>query len=118
MFYIGRNVTVSCLISADEFLDINITPTISWEVSYSELDGQTVTETIESSEISTITPVIFVTSLEYSPILRDMTFTCFGSVEPTQLSPDLVGSEETNETLILIVPGILCLLMFECSEHM
>lgn len=118
MFYIGRNITVSCIISTDAFVDINITPTISWEVSYSESDGQTVSETIESAEISTITPVVFLTSLEYTPILRDMTFTCFGSVEPTQQSLDLVGSEETNETLILIVPGIeMCLLMFECSVY-
>ncbi len=101
--YIGRNTTVSCVISTDGFVDVNLTPTITWQVS----SAQNEPETIIPDEITVITPVVFSTSLEYTPILGDMTFTCTASVEPMQPSLNVVGSQQTSTTYFLNVQGIV-----------
>lgn len=114
--YIGRNVSVTCTIMADAFTDVDIIPTIYWMVTY--FNGEVpMTEMIRptSSDITTITPLIYSTSLDFSPITRDMTLKCFGSIRPAQPSLTLLMSEESNNTFSLIAQGRNEYVMILCT---
>ena len=87
--YIGKPITVSCTIGADASVDIAITPRISWEVTYVD-DGEPITDRFEAMEIVAITPLVFSTTLQYNPILRNMNFTCVSSVQPEENDQSLV----------------------------
>ncbi len=101
--YIGRNTTVICIVSSGGFIDVDITPTISWQVSNPQDDVPP--QTIIPDTISSITPTIFSTSLEFNPILGDMVFTCSASVEPIQPMLNVAGSQQTSTTFFLNVEG-------------
>lgn len=109
--YIGKPVLVSCTIGADASVDIDISPQISWEVSYVS-DGEVISNNFEAMDIATITPLVFSTTLEYDPIVRDMNFTCISSVQPVEVDQSLVlPSNSTTESEEVLAPS-----EFICSD--
>ena len=103
---VGQNITVQCAISTDygRPTDIEVTPHIVWEVSY-ESNGERVMNSFEATELTVLTPAVFLASLEYAPVVSTRNFTCLGYVEPMVPSLSILRSETTNDSRIVSPQG-------------
>lgn len=103
---VGQNITVQCAISTDygRPTDIEVTPRIVWEVSY-ESNGETVMNSFEATELTVLTPAVFLASLEYAPVISTRNFTCLSYVEPMVPSLSILRSETTTDSRIVSPQG-------------
>ena len=105
MVYYGQNVTVKCFLSVGIYVDIPVTPVVTWQVTTSLPKGQSVTQRFLSEEvIQDSNPGLYRATLEYNPIQNNIVFKCFGSLQPAAPSLYLRNSEEGNSTLELDAP--------------
>ena len=103
---VGQNITVQCAISTDygRPTDIEVTPRIVWEVSY-ESNGERVMNSFEATELTVLTPAVFLASLEYAPVVSTRNFTCLSYVEPMVPSLRILRSETTIDSRIVSPQG-------------
>ena len=78
----GQNITIRCAITTNygRVTDIEVIPHIFWDITY-ENDGEVMRSSFEA-QLTNLTPAVFLSTLEYTPILNTMNFTCRSSVEP------------------------------------
>ena len=103
--YYGRNVTVTCFIAVGIFVNIPVTPVVTWEVTTTSSEGQSAPERFQAEEIiQDSNPGLYRTTLEYNPIQNNMVFKCYGSLQPAAPSLFLLNSGEGNNTVQLDAP--------------
>ena len=103
---VGQNITVQCAISTDygRPTDIEVIPHILWAVSY-ESNGETVMNSFEATELTVLTPAVFLASLEYAPVVSTRNFTCMSYVQPMAPSLSILRSETTSDSRIVSPQG-------------
>ena len=106
----GQNITVQCAISTDygRPTDIEVTPHILWDIIYYENDGEAVMNSFEATELTNLTSAVFLSSLEYAPVVSIRNFTCRSYVEPTLSINRILVSETASDSRIVIAQGNSC----------
>lgn len=105
---IGQNITVQCAIATNygRPTDIGVIPHILWDICY-ESDSEIIRDSFEASQLSNLTSAVFLSSLEYRPILLPRNFTCRSYVEPAGLGAGVLvrSSEHGSNTRSIGLQG-------------
>ena len=101
----GQNITTQCAITTNygRVTDIEVIPHIFWDIAY-ENNGEVMRSSFEAQP-TTLTPAVFLSTLEYTPILNTMNSTCRSYVEPLSVNNGtLVRQSATSVDTRIVSP--------------
>ena len=114
----GQNITIQCVIATNygRVTDIEVIPHIFWDIAYENADGEVMRNSFEA-QLTTLTPAVFLSNLEYNPILNTMNFTCRSSVEPLSVNDGTLVRQSTIsvDTRIVSPQGMSHLIVLSLS---